>query len=465
MSSTSSRSYDAIVIGTGQAGKPLARSLAVAGWRVAVLERDHVGGSCVNFGCTPTKTMVASARVAYLARSASRWGVRAEMHGVDMTAVRSRKQEVVERFRSGSQSSLEALDGLDLIFGHGRFTAPDTVEVTLRDGSRQQLQAPKIFVNTGTRSARPRLEGLERVPFLQDTSILELGELPGHLLVLGGGYIGVELGQMFRRFGSRVTVVQRGGQLLGREDQDVAAAVKEILEEDGVEVHLSTEALAVRHEDGRMQIGVRGPGGQHRLEGTHLLLAAGRAPNTADLGLDKAGVETDGRGFIRANGRLETSVPGIYALGDVKGGPAFTHISYDDYRVVEHNLLEGGARTIDGRMVPYTVFLDPQLGRIGLTEAEAREQGLRFRVARLPMHNVARAIEMGETRGFLKAVVEEGTDRILGFAALGVEGGELAGAVQIAMMGGLPAAALRDGIFSHPTLLESLNNLFATLDA
>jgi pyruvate/2-oxoglutarate dehydrogenase complex dihydrolipoamide dehydrogenase (E3) component len=457
--------YDAIILGTGQAGVPLATALAEAGWKTAIVERGHVGGSCINHGCTPTKTLVASARVAYLARRAADFGVSTGEVTVDLARVQQRQRKIVEKFRGGTQRSLEEADGVELIFGHGRFAGPRRVEVERQEGGPLALEAGRVFINTGTRAARPPIPGLDTVSTLDNVSILDLDELPRHLLVLGGGYIGVEYGQMFRRFGSRVTLLQRGERLLGREDRDVAEAVEEILAEDGVEIVFEAEVgEASRGADGGVALAVSTPAGDRRLEGSHLLLAAGRVPNSADLGLAAAGLETDERGFIRANERLETAVPGIYALGDVKGGPAFTHISYDDYRIVRANLLHGGAASTRGRQVPYTVFMDPQLGRVGLGEEEARVQGRKVRVARLPMRHAARAIEAGETRGFMKAVVDAETGQILGCAILGLEGGEVLAVLQTAMMGKLPYTAIREAIYSHPTLAESLNNLFMALE-
>jgi pyruvate/2-oxoglutarate dehydrogenase complex dihydrolipoamide dehydrogenase (E3) component len=457
-------SYDALVIGAGQAGGPLAGALAKAGRRTALVERAHVGGTCVNEGCTPTKTMVASARVAYLARRAADYGVRTGPVSVDLARVRQRKRAIVEMFRKGSEGGL-ARAGVDLIMGEAHFAGPHTVEVQRNDGGAVTLSAPWVFVNTGARPSRPPLPGLDGVPALDSTSIMELGEVPEHLLVLGGGYVGLEFAQMFRRFGSRVTVVQRAKQLLGREDEDVAAALTALLCEDGLEVLLDSEAVRVAQAGGGVELVVRTPQGERTLAGSHLLLAAGRTPNTDRLNLAAAGVATDKHGFIAVNERLETNVPGVWAVGDVKGGPAFTHISYDDFRILRTNLLQGGSATTAGRLVPYTVFTDPQLGRVGLSEAEAREQGRKVRVARMPMSYVARALEVDESRGLMKAVVDADGGQILGFAVLGIEGGELMAVVETAMMGRLPYTVLRDAVFAHPTLAESLNNLFTSLDA
>ncbi|HMQ53689.1 MAG TPA: mercuric reductase [Anaerolineae bacterium] len=456
--------YDAIIIGAGQAGGPFSTTLAQAGWKTALIEKEHVGGTCVNEGCTPTKTMVASGRVAYLARRASDYGVHTGPVSVDMAQVRRRKQAVVDQFRNSSQGYIEQTDGVDLLFGEARFTGPKTVEVQLNDGNARRLTADKIFINTGGRPVNPPIEGLEEIPTLNSTSIMELEVVPEHLIIVGGGYIGLEFGQMFRRFGSRVTVVQRGERLLAREDADVADEVAKILCEDGIEVLLNANPVKVAPVNGHIQLTVREAEKEQTLAGSHLLVAAGRAPNTDQLNLDAAGVQTTKQGYIQVNERLETSVPGIYALGDVKGGPMFTHISYDDFRILRTNLLRGGQATTTDRLVPYTVFIDPQLGRVGLTEAEAREQGRAFCVAKMPMSHVARAIEVTETRGFMKVIVDAETDQILGAAVLGLEGGEIASLLQVAMMGRLPFTALRDAVFAHPTLAESLNNLFSALD-
>jgi pyruvate/2-oxoglutarate dehydrogenase complex dihydrolipoamide dehydrogenase (E3) component len=454
--------YDAIIIGSGQAGKPLATALAKAGWKTALIERAYIGGTCINYGCTPTKTMFNSARVAYLARRAADFGVHHGDVTVNLREVRERKQRVVDEFRASGLKGILQTKNLDLITGNAKFTGPHELEVQLNDGGARTLSAEKIFINTGGRPNRPQLEGIDSVPILDSTSIMELDDLPGDLLVLGGGYIGLEFGQMFRRFGSRVTIVQRTGQLLGREDQDVAEAVRQVMEEDGIEVLLNTEAVRVENDGAQINLTVCTGDGEQTLRGTHLLLAVGRKPNTEDLNLSAAGIDSDQQGNVRVNHRLETNVAGVYALGDVKGGPQFTHISYDDFRIIRANLLEGGQATTQGRFVPYTVFIDPQLGRVGMSETEAK--GLNVRVAKLEMTHVARAIEMSETRGFMKAVVDADTNQILGAAVLSVEGGELMSMFEIAMIGKLPYTVLKDAIFAHPTLAESLNNLFMALD-
>ncbi len=452
--------FDTIIIGSGQAGGPLASAAAQAGQRVALIEREHVGGTCVNDGCTPTKTMVASARVAYLARRAANYGVEAGPIRVDMARVRARKDEIVAASRDGNQKSFEAQENLELIWGEAHFTGERALEVALNAGGTRHLSAETVVINTGQRPAVPPIEGLADVPYLTSTSVMELSEVPKHLLVLGGGYIGLEFAQMFRRFGSEVTVVQRGKQLLPREDEDVTKAVTDILREDGVTVLLECATKGVKKTDQGIELTLSNG---ERLSGSHLLVATGRTPNTDRLNLGAAGLESDDRGYIAVNERLETRVPGIYAVGDVNGGPAFTHIAYDDFRILEANLLNGQKRSTEGRLVPYTVFIDPQLGRVGLSEREAREQGLSVKVAQMPMTSAARARETGETRGLMKVVIDADTDKLLGAAILGLEGGEIMGALQIAMMGGLPYTALRDTAFAHPTLIESLNNLFMTL--
>jgi pyruvate/2-oxoglutarate dehydrogenase complex dihydrolipoamide dehydrogenase (E3) component len=454
--------YDAIIIGSGQGGNPLATTLGKAGWRTALIERDQIGGTCINYGCTPTKTMFNSARVAYLARRATDFGVHHGDVTVNMLEVRARKQRIVEEFRGGGLKGIQRTPNLDLLTGSARFVGAHEIEVRLNDGGKRTLTSEKIFINTGGRPVKPQLDGLDEVSTLDSTSIMELDRAPEHLLVLGGGYIGLEFGQMFRRFGSEVTIVQRASQLLVREDEDVAAAVFEVLKEDGLEVLLDTEAVRVRQNGAQIELTVRASDGEHLLVGTDLLVAVGRRPNVEDLNLSAAGVETDQPGNIRINNKLETNVPGVYALGDVKGGPQFTHISYDDFRIIRTNLLEGGNATTDDRFVPYTVFIDPQLGRIGLSEAEAK--GRNIRIAKLPMDRSARAIEMSETRGFMKAVVDRDTNQILGAAVLSVEGGELMSMFEIAMMGKVPYTVLKDAIFAHPTLAESLNNLFMSMD-
>jgi pyruvate/2-oxoglutarate dehydrogenase complex dihydrolipoamide dehydrogenase (E3) component len=472
---TTPQQYDAIIIGSGQAGTPLSTALAAAGMHTALIERKHVGGTCINEGCTPTKTMVASGRVAYLARRAADYGVHTGAISIDLRKVRQRKRDIVDKFRNGSQARIEKTANLELIFGDARFeakssgssTGPRTIEVRSNDGAQRSLSAKYVFINAGTRAARPKLDGLDDVPTLDNVSIMELDAVPEHLLILGGGYIGVEFGQLFRRFGSRVTIIQLRGQLLAGEDPDIAQEVARIFQQDGVEVLLNARAIRVRQADGgiRLEVQQQGHATALTLAGSHLLVAAGRVPNSDTLNLAAAGIQTDDRGFIKVNDRLETTASGVYALGDIKGGPAFTHISYDDFRIIRANLLEKKNASTNNRLVPYTVFIDPQLGRVGLSETEARAHKRNIRVAKLQMTSVARALETDEARGFIKAIVDAETNQILGAAVLGIEGGEIMSVIEIAMMGKLPYTALRDGVFAHPTLAESLNNLFTAMDS
>jgi pyruvate/2-oxoglutarate dehydrogenase complex dihydrolipoamide dehydrogenase (E3) component len=452
--------FDAIVIGSGQGGTPLSGALAGAGMSTALIEREHIGGTCINEGCTPTKTMIASGRVAYLAHRAKDYGVEIGQARINMARVRKRKRDIVASFRGGSERRIEKTPNLEWIQGEASFVGPRSIEVRLAGGKTRSLDAERIFINAGCRPSVPAIEGLADVPFLDSTSIMEVGAVPKHLLVLGGGYVGLEFGQLFGRLGSDVTIVQGGPQLLGREDKDVADAVADILKEDGLKIHLNARAESVSRSRSEIAMKVRSNGKTRTLKGSHLLIAAGRTPNTDSLNLAVAGIATDDRGFIRVNESLQTNVPGVFALGDIKGGPAFTHISYDDFRIIRTNLIEKGNATTTGRLVPYTVFIDPQLGRIGLTEDEARKQGGPIRVAKMPMSYVARALEVAETRGFMKAIVDSESGQILGAAVLGIEGGEIMAQIQLAMMGKLPYTVVKDAIFAHPTLAEALNNLF-----
>ncbi|HUF75397.1 MAG TPA: mercuric reductase [Longimicrobiales bacterium] len=453
---------DAIVIGTGQGGKPLAGALAERGWRTAIIERDRVGGTCVVRGCTPTKTMIASARVAHLARRAADYGVRTGDVSVDLEVVRRRKRDIVDEWSTGSRKGIEGHATLELIEGTGRFSGPRTVAVDLNAGGDRTLTADHIFINVGARNRVPKLPGLDSVDHLDATSVMELAEVPEHLLVLGGGFIGLEFAQMFRRFGARVTVVDRQ-RLASREDADVSEAIEEIFRGEGIDVVTGADARSVSRVDGTIELDVLAGDEQRVLRGSHLLVAAGVVANSDTLDPETAGVDVDDRGDILVNDRCETTAEGVWALGDVTGAPPFTHTSYDDYRIIRENLLDGGDASRKGRILPYTLFTDPQLGRVGMSEREAARSGRQIRVAKLPMSRVARAQETDETRGFMKAVVDADTGEILGAAILGVEGGEVATVLQMAMMGGLPWTTLRDAMISHPTFSESLNNLFMTL--
>jgi pyruvate/2-oxoglutarate dehydrogenase complex dihydrolipoamide dehydrogenase (E3) component len=458
----SEEKYKAIVIGSGQGGTPLSQALANAGWRTALVEREHVGGTCINEGCTPTKTMITSGRVAYLARRGANYGVHTGALRIDMKRVRKRKRDIVDSFRGGQQKRVEGTKNLDLIFGEGSFLSAKSIVVTDKTGKQRTLSADYFFINAGCRPAPPPIEGLEDVPYLNSTSVMELSQVPKHLVVIGGGYIGLEFGQLFRRLGAQVTIITSGAQLLDYEDKDVAEEVAKILQQDGIQILFDVKDEHVKCKG--KQIVVRTATGKtaQTIKYSHLLVAAGRKPNTDSLKPGAAGIEVDEHGYIKTNDRLETNVANVYAIGDIKGGPAFTHISYDDFRILRTNLLQKGNATIANRLVPYTVFIDPQLGRVGMTEEGARAAGRKIRVAKMPMTSVARALEIDETRGFIKAIVDAETNLILGAAVLGIEGGEVMSQIQLAMMGKLPFMTLRDAVFAHPTLSEALNNLFTS---
>ena len=441
--------YDAIVIGSGQAGNPLSQKLADHGWTVALIEQADLGGTCINTGCTPTKTMIASAQVAHYARNGSRWGVQTGDVRVDLAKVVARKDQIVRQWRSGQEAKVQQRPNLHLYRGHARFVAPHRLRV-----NDQELESERIFINTGARVDLPRLDGLDGINYLTNASIMQLREIPEHLLVLGGGYIGLEFGQMFRRFGSQVSVVHRDAHILPREDVDVTQALQKALEAEGIRFVLNARTTQVEKQDGQILLRFEAGGGPETVRGSHLLVATGRRPNSDDLGLEAAGVRVDGRGFIQVNHRLETNVPGVWALGDVKGGPAFTHISYNDYQIVYGDLIEGKQLTTENRLVPYAVFTDPQLGRVGLTETEARAAGRRLKVGKIPISWVARAIERDETAGLMKVVVDAETDRILGAAILATEGGELVQILGAVMLAGAPYTLLKGAVYIHPTLAE-----------
>jgi pyruvate/2-oxoglutarate dehydrogenase complex dihydrolipoamide dehydrogenase (E3) component len=459
------KKYDAIIIGAGQAGSPLAKKLALAGKKTAIIEKRYVGGTCVNDGCTPTKTWVASAKAAYLASKSRELGVKIKGYKVDMAQIKKRKDEIVLSFRNGSQHGLEETKGVDLIFGEAAFTGEKTMSVKLDNGRTIQLQAEMIFINTGCKTIIPEIEGLNDIDYLTSTSILELDKVPEHLLILGGNYIGLEFGQMFRRFGSKVTILEKSPRILAREDEDIAEELKNILELENIKLLTDTQSTKFKKTaKGKISVTITTAGEEHKIKCTHVLVAIGRSAQTDALDLQKTGVKTDGKGYVKVNSKLETNIKGIYALGDVKGGPAFTHISYNDYTIVYRNLIEKENLNTNDRPVPYCLFTDPQLGRVGISETEAKKQGLNYKVAKLPMAHVARAIETGDTRGFMKAIVDADTKKILGVAILGQEGGEIMSVLQMAMEGGITYDRIRYGIFAHPLYSESLNNLFMALD-
>jgi pyruvate/2-oxoglutarate dehydrogenase complex dihydrolipoamide dehydrogenase (E3) component len=451
-----------LVLGGGAAGKLIAWELAQAGRRVAVIERALIGGSCPNIACMPSKNVIHSAKVAQLLRQADEFGLRAGPATTDMAGVRRRKRAMVEGMIAIHRARFAA-NGLDFILGEGRFIAPMAIEVRLADGGTRRVEGERVFLDLGTHATVPDIPGLAAARPLTHVEALELDRLPAHLVVLGGGYVGVEMAQAFRRFGSEVTVVEHGPQLLAREDRDVAAAIRRIFLEDGIEVALETGPIAVEGASGdQVRVRVATKDGERVIDGSDLLVAAGRTPNTEGIGLDIAGIELDRRGYVKVNERLETTAPGVWAMGECAGSPQFTHAAADDFRVVRDNLA-GRDRTTRDRLIPYCVFIDPELARVGLSELEAERQGIEARVARLPMSAVLRARTIGETRGFMKALIDPRSERILGFAMLGAEAAEVVAVVQTAMLAGLRYTGLRDAILTHPTMAEGLNELFASV--
>jgi pyruvate/2-oxoglutarate dehydrogenase complex dihydrolipoamide dehydrogenase (E3) component len=458
--------YDAIVIGAGQGGGPIASAFARDGRKTALIERAYAGGTCINTGCTPTKTMIASGRVAHVARRSSEFGIHTGGVKVDMAAVRQRKRDIVESFRGGSKSRIDDTEGLDYLEGEARFVGEKTLEVSLNGGGTRTLHADTIVLDVGERPRELDIDNPGGVDVLNSTSVMELDEVPDHLVVIGGGAVGLEFGQLFRRLGGDVTIVHHSGQLLSREDPDIADAVAGILREDGITIELDASPTRIDRSGNGVRLTIeRKDGATATIDASQVLAAAGRVPNTDSLDVEQTGLELDKRGYIETDDRLETKIPGIYAIGDIRPGPKFTHISYDDYRILKANLIDGGDRKVSDRQEPYTTFIDPQLGRVGLSEGQARKQGVPYKVGKLLMSGIARAIETGETRGVMKVLVHAETDRILGAAVLGPEGGEIMAMLQVAMMGNLPYTALRDGVFTHPNLSEALNNVFASLEA
>ena len=452
--------FDVVVVGSGQGGKQLAWGLAKSGKKVAVIERRWIGGSCPAVACMPSKNELWSARVAHIVRHAGEFGTRVGDVRTDMGKVLSRKQAMVQHEIAVHLEAYKE-SGAELIMGVGRFVGPKTIEVALNDGGARTLSGAEIVLNLGSHAAIPDIPGLAAAKPLTHIEALELGVLPAHLIVLGGGYVGIETAQTFRRFGARVTIVEPGRQLMGREDPDVAREIETILRSEGAEVMLNAKPVSVDGLSGdAVAVSAKTADGERKIEGSDLVVAVGRIPNTADIGLDKAGVELDARGFVRVNERLEASAPGVWAIGECAGSPQFTHISVDDFRIVRDNMA-GGARRTGDRQVPYVMFTDPPLAHVGLSEGEAQRQGVPVRVGRLPMARVLRTEATDEKQGFMKALVSATDDRILGFTMIGAEAGEVMAAVQIAMVTGLPFTRLRDAVFSHLTMAEGLNFLVA----
>jgi pyruvate/2-oxoglutarate dehydrogenase complex dihydrolipoamide dehydrogenase (E3) component len=457
-----SEQIEVLVLGSGTGGKLVAWHMAQSGRRVAVVERRWVGGSCPNIACMPSKNEISSARVAHLARHGGQYGTVTGSVAVDMATVRRRKREMVER-QIAQHVQLYRTSGAELIMGSGRFLAPKTLEVKLNDGGTRVLTADKIFLNVGTHAAIPKVPGLEEARPVTHVEVLEFDYLPQHLIVIGGGYSGLELAQAYRRFGSDVTVIESGPQLLAREDIDVSGEMRRILSDEGIKILVEAELLQVRGRSGdKVTLTVRTPSGERQVEGSDILVAVGRIPNTGGIGLEEAGVKIDGRGYIRVNGRLETSAPDVWAVGECAGSPQFTHISEDDFRIIRDSLA-GENRNTGDRLVPYSMFTDPPLARVGLSEGEAERQGVIVRVAKLPMDSVLGAQATDQRQGFMKAIVGDSHDRILGFTMIGASAGEVMAAVQTAMLAGLSYSTLADADFAHPTMAEGLSSLFSSV--
>jgi len=456
--------FEILVLGSGAGGKLLAWHMARSGRRTAVVERRWIGGSCPNVNCLPSKNEIQSAKVASLVRHGAEYGARTGRVEIDMATVRDRKRKMVDQQITAHLSNYQT-SGAQLIMGSGRFVAPKTLEVRLNEGNTRTLSGDRVFINVGTHAAIPGVPGLEAADPLTNIEALELDYLPEHLVVLGGGYVGLEFAQAYRRFGSRVTVIEHGKQLMAREDPDVSSALQRILTDEGIDFLVGPEITRVEGRSGKeVTVVVRTRAGEQRIEGSDILVAAGHIPNTADIGLDKAGIELDARGFVRVNERLETTAPDVWAIGECAGSPQFTHVSEDDFRIIRDNLA-GGKRSTRDRLIPYCMFTDPPLAHVGLSEAEAQRQGLDVRVAKLPMSGVLRAQTTGETQGFMKVLIAGRDDRILGFTMIGAEAGEVIATVQAAMLAELPYSRLRDAVLAHPTMAEGLGPLLSNVSS
>ena len=454
--------FEMLVLGSGEGGKFLAWHMAKSGHRTALVERKLIGGSCPNTNCLPSKNEIWSAKVADLVHHADRFGMVTGSTATNMKKVLARKRDMVDGLIAMHLDNYKA-SGAELIMGTGRFIAPKTIEVSLNDGGTRVLTGDRVALNLGTHATIPDIPGLAAVKPLTNIEALELDRLPDHLVVIGGGYVGLELAQAYRRFGSRVSIIEAGPQLAGREDSDVATAILEMLRDEGIVVHLEAKVLGVQGRSGEtVSLQTRTPSGDQTIEGSDILVAVGRTPNTSGIGLDLAGVALDTRGYVAVNDRLETSASDVWAVGECAGSPQFTHVSFDDFRIIRDNLA-GGDRTTRNRLVPYCMFTDPPLARVGLSEREAQRQGIAVRVAKLPIVAVLRSRTISETRGFLKALVEADGNRILGFTMLGAEAGEVMAVVQTAMLAGMPYTGLRDAIIAHPTMAEGLGALFSNI--
>ena len=458
------KQHDAIIIGSGQAGTPLSKKLAKEGWKTVLIEKNLIGGTCTNIGCTPTKTMIASAKRMYDCKNAAHLGVHTGEITHNIDEILARKNKIVESFRNGATRGLEKTENLEIIFGTAVFTGKKTLKVTLENGLQEGYSADKMFIDVGARPSVPEIDGLKNIPYLTSTTMMELHEVPEHLLIIGGGYIGLEFGQMYRRFGSKVTILEEGKRFLAKEDEDISQCIREFLEAEDIKILSDAQVQTVMKDHDGIKAVLKIADKEITINCSHILLATGRKPNTDLLKTDIGGIDTDEHGFIKVNDHLETSVEGVFALGDVKGGPEFTHIAYNDYLLVYNHLVNGKVENYHDRLVPYTMFTDPQLGRVGITEEEAKKEGLNIRVATFSMKYVARAIELGDTRGMMKAIVDKESGLILGAAVVGEQGGEVMTVLQMAMVGGVTWQQIRSLPIAHPLYAESLNNLFMQFD-
>lgn len=454
------KKFDAIIIGSGQAGNPLMFDLADRGQKVAMIEKNELGGSCINFGCTPTKTLIASSTAYYRAQRSEKLGVMIENLELDFKKVMDRKNDIVKLFRSPIEKGIDSRENIELYKGVASFIDKNTVKIMMNTGEEVRIKGDRIYINSGSKPNIIPIDGLKNVKYYDSTSIMALDELPEHLVIIGTGYIALEFGQMFKRFGSKVTMIGIEDSIIDHEDRDISTRVQEILEDEGIEILLNTDTKRVEKNGNKTNVYVEKDEKEEKIECSHLMLATGRIPVTEDLKLENTQIKLDDKGNIKVDHTLKTDEDNIYALGDVKGGPQFTHIAHDDYRIVVNNIFGSGKRSIKDRRIPYTLFTNPQLGRVGMTEAEAKEEGYDIEIGKLEMRKTGRAIEKDSTKGFMKVVINKEDHKILGAAILGYQGGEFMAIIQVAMMAGMQYEELRDGIFTHPSLSEALNNLF-----
>ena len=459
------KKVDAIIIGSGQAGNPLAMSLAYSGMKVVLIEKSehHLGGTCLNDGCTPSKTLIGSAKVAHTIRTSEKHGLTTSNLNIDFATTQKRKKEIVLNSRKGLQKRLSETKNLEIIFGVGSFIEPKVIQIEDKNGKTSQITADYIFINAGCRPSIPRIDGLQDVTYYDSTSMLNLQEVPKELVVLGGSYIGLELGQMYARMGAETSIIERNKQLISKEDKDVATSIQESLEHENIAFYTNAETLSIAEEEGKISVIINHNKKEKKISGSHLFIATGRTPNSDSLTLKNAKIKCDDHGYIMVNSNLETNVKGVFALGDIKGGAQFTHIAYDDFRIIRDNILHNKKRSYKKRPIPYCMFTDPQLGRIGISEHDANERKLDVEVISIPGSRITRGIESGTLQGLWKAIIDKKTGKILGASIISSEGGEIATVLQMAMHGNIKATEIRDAIFSHPTYSESLNTLFDQL--